>query len=155
MSNVDVMSCDALVAELNRKYERWNLYRTKVGFAITLHNNKYVVDAYTADDPLLSECLRKAVAIVPIPRIPLRPPTNPVFEAFHHHGKQWIVLDKARYYDPVYCLSKREAEAKVPELLAMAQKWNSEWDKRYLHLVQNGRHGVDFLFTNDPEVKQS
>ncbi|CDI04153.1 hypothetical protein BN873_890059 [Candidatus Competibacter denitrificans Run_A_D11] len=153
MNNADLIDCDALVAELNRKYERWNLYRIKFGFAITLRNNKYVVDAYTVDDPLLSECLRKAVAIVPIPRIPPRPPETPVLEAFHNHGKQWIVLDKDRYYQPVYCLSQKEAEAKVPELLEIAKKRKLEWDDRYLELVRNGQHGVDFLFTKDPEIK--
>jgi hypothetical protein len=140
----ETMDIEELIKQLDQAHPGWDIYRSVAHqWIITVNSDgqKFVAKAIP-----MAEAFAKAIAWVPLPLVPVKPP---VFSADDFRiikcGSKWEIGHRGSFFSGNYP-TKKLATQRMNQTLEnyenAAQDWEEEWG-----WVKHKTEGVDFRFT--------
>jgi hypothetical protein len=134
------MTADELIAALDAKFPKWELWRTA--------DKEWACRAFHGDEvqgaTTLSLALQCLLEYKPLPRVPRRPTllSLDLFTA-RRNGSYWNLFYDGRDWSYRH-KTKKEAMQCAEKLCDASSKRCAEWADKYGELVARGKEGIDY-----------
>jgi hypothetical protein len=137
------MDIEELIKQLDQAHPGWDIYRAAAGhWCITVNNSG---QKFIATAPTMAEAFAQAIAWVPLPLVPVKPP---VFSACDFEvckrGTRWEIRRNGQFFSGDYSAKKVATEC-MNQMLEQNEeailRWEEEWG-----WVKDKGDGVDFRF---------
>lgn len=136
------MTVDELIAELDARFPKWELWRTA---------DKEWACRSAVGDPVqgaasLELALKSLLYYKPLPRIPRRPTllTLDMFEVKKLDGKWAIECQHRPYFWNIE--TRKKAMAIADQAVEHSSKRCADWANKYSEIVASGKEGIDFIW---------
>lgn len=136
------MTVDELIAELDARFPKWELWRTA--------DREWACRSAVGDQvqgaASLELALKSLLYYKPLPRIPRRP-TLLMLDRFgvKKEGSKWLLQYDSRFYSRNY-RTRTEAWSSARQAVELSSQYCAKWADKYSEIVASGKEGIDFIW---------